>query len=79
MRLYATGMALELGNQPPMPLDFSSSGTRGSSSPVDVDDSRPTSPQGNSAFRVVTPKGRDGKSIRNIFSKEVAKFKKGFE
>lgn len=52
-------MALELGNHPPMPLDFSSSGTRGSS-PVDVEDSGPSSPQGSSAFRVVTPKGRDG-------------------
>lgn len=58
-------MALELGNHPSMPLDFSSSGTRGSS-PVDVEDSGPSSPAGSSAFTVVTPKGRDGECALTV-------------
>lgn len=48
-------MALELSAHPSMPLDFSNSGAR--ESPVNVDDSSPSSPAGSSAFRVVTPKG----------------------
>ncbi|CAH0557402.1 unnamed protein product [Brassicogethes aeneus] len=51
-------MALELGH-PMMPLDYSSSNRENSRSPVNVSDSRPNSPPGNSAFTVVTPKGRD--------------------
>lgn len=59
-------MTLELSAHPAMPLDYSSGAVRvreDSGSPVNVSDSAPSSPPpvSSSAFRVVTPKGRDGK------------------
>ncbi|XP_017785337.1 PREDICTED: zinc finger protein Gfi-1b-like [Nicrophorus vespilloides] len=56
-------MAMELSSHNPMPLDFSSGAIRGNSgSPVNHHqaDSAPSSPPGSSAFRIVTPKGREG-------------------
>lgn len=63
-------MALELSTQPSMPLDFSSSGSNrdNSGSPeVNVSDSPTSSPRGSSAFTIVTPKGREGKTIETFF------------
>lgn len=56
-------MALELSSHPPMPLDYSNGTRENSNSPVNVSDSAPSSPPGNSAFTVVTPKGKDRKFI----------------
>lgn len=56
-------MTLELSAHSLMPLDYSSGMRDSSGSPVDVSDSVARSPPSNSAFRIVTPKGRDGKLI----------------
>lgn len=53
-------MTLELSAHSSMPLDYSNGMRDGSGSPVDVSDSVANSPPSNSAFRIVTPKGRDG-------------------
>lgn len=59
-------MTLELSAHTAMPLDYSSGSIRESpGSPVHVQDSGPSSPAGSSAFRVVTPKGREGKTVLN--------------
>lgn len=55
-------MTLELSAHSSMPLDYSNGMREGSGSPVDVSDSVASSPPSNSAFRIVMPKGRDGKS-----------------
>nr|XP_022910676.1 zinc finger protein Gfi-1b-like [Onthophagus taurus] len=52
-------MTLELSAHPAMPLDYSSGIRESSRSPVNISDG-PVSPPGHSAFKVVTPKGRDG-------------------
>lgn len=50
-------MTLELSTHASMPLDYSNSSVReNSGSPSNVQNSRPSSPSGSSAFRVVTPK-----------------------
>lgn len=54
-------MTLELSAHSSMPLDYSSGMREGSGSPVDVSDSVVSNPPSNSAFRIVMPKGRDGK------------------
>lgn len=58
-------MTLELSAHPAMPLDYSSGAVRvneDSGSPINVSESSPSSPPvNNSAFRVVTPKGREGR------------------
>lgn len=66
-------MTLELTSHPTMPLDFSSGASsmnarENNNSPVNVSDSSPSSPPGNtSAFTVVTPKGRnEGKDFKFI-------------
>ncbi|KRT86455.1 hypothetical protein AMK59_988, partial [Oryctes borbonicus] len=53
-------MTLELSSAHSMPLDYSSGIRESSGSPVDVSDSVASTPPSNSAFRIVTPKGRDG-------------------
>lgn len=45
-----------------MPLDYSNGSGNREQSPGVVPDSGSASPAGSSAFRVVTPKGRDGKT-----------------
>lgn len=75
-------MTLELSSHMSMPLDFSSgtsssiNGREQSGSPINVSDSSPSSPPGNSsAFTVVTPKGRnEGKDYFFIISIDLKKF-----
>lgn len=66
-------MTLELSHTS-MPLDFSSgssssiNGREQSGSPINVSDSSPSSPPGNSsAFTVVTPKGRNESKYGEMF------------